>query len=178
MNKEYLENKLAEGFSTNQIAKELGITGTGVRYYMKKWGLTSNHLSIKEKQCYRTDTHKQCPKCGDIKTLDNFDKRPNGNIQSYCRKCLNDNRYSLLKKHKQTLVKEFGGCCSKCGYSKNLSALEFHHLDSKDKDFHFGSTKTTNINKIRQELDKCILLCANCHREIHYPQNNIVEIPI
>ena len=175
MNKEYLENKLTEGFSTNQIAKELGITGTGVRYYMKKWGLTSNHLSIKEKQCYRTDTHKQCPKCGDIKTLDNFDKRPNGNIQSYCRKCLNDNRYSLLKKHKQTLVKEFGGCCSKCGYNKNYSALEFHHLESKEKDFHLGSAKTTNIDKLRKEVEKCILVCSNCHKEIHYPQNQIKD---
>ena len=39
MNKESLENKLAEGFSTNQIAKELKITGAGVRYHMKKWKL-------------------------------------------------------------------------------------------------------------------------------------------
>ena len=65
-----------------------------------------------------------------------------------------------------------GNCCSKCGYNKNTSALEFHHLEPEHKDFHFGSTKTTNIDKIRKELDKCILVCANCHREIHYPQNN------
>ena len=176
MNKEYLENKLEEGFSTNQIAKELNLTGAGVRYYMKKWDLQSKHQSIQDKKCYRTDTHKQCPKCKDIKTLDNFDKRSNGNIQSYCRKCFNDNRYSLLKQHKITLIKEFGGECIKCGYNKNISALEFHHLNSKDKDFHFGSTNTTNIDKIRQELSKCILVCANCHREIHYPYNSIENL--
>jgi hypothetical protein len=45
-------------------------------------------------------------------------------------------------------------------------------LEPEHKDFHFGNTKTTNIDKIRKELDKCILVCANCHREIHYPQNN------
>ena len=172
MDRTYLENKLAEGFSTNQIAKEIGLTGTGVRYWMKKWDLQSQHQSIQDKTCYRTDTHKECPKCNKIKSLDNFDKRANGNVQSYCRKCFNDNRYSLLKQHKITLVNEFGGCCSKCGYDKNISALEFHHLESKEKDFHFGSTKTTNIDKIRIELNKCILVCANCHREIHYPHNN------
>ena len=107
------------------------------------------------------------------KELKEFDKRPNGNIQSYCRKCSNDNRYSIIKQHKLQLIQEFGGCCSKCGYNKNTSALEFHHLEPEHKDFHFGSTKTTNIDKIRKELEKCILVCANCHREIHYPQNNI-----
>ena len=41
---------------------------------MKKWGLQSQHQSIQDKTCYRTDTHKECPKCNEIKTLDNFDK--------------------------------------------------------------------------------------------------------
>lgn len=173
MNREYLENKLAEGFSANHIAKEVNMTGAGVRYWMKKWDLQSQHQSIQEKACYRTDTHKQCPKCNEVKTLDNFDKRKNGNIQSYCRKCFNDNRYTLLKQHKRTLVAEFGGCCSKCGYNKNYSALEFHHLESKEKDFQLASARTTNLIKLRKEAEKCILVCSNCHKEIHYPQNNI-----
>ena len=176
MNKEYLENKLAEGFSTNQIAKELKITGAGVRYHMKKWNLHSQHLSIQDKACYRTNTHKECPRCKEIKTLDKFDRRSNGNIQSYCRVCINVNRYSLIKQHKITLIQEFGGKCIKCNYNKNISALEFHHLDPKTKDFHFSSTKTTNIDKIRKELDKCILVCANCHREVHYPYNNLEDL--
>jgi|694.fasta_scaffold50822_3 hypothetical protein len=170
--KEILENLLEQGFSSNQIGKQLGYSGVGIRYYMKKWLLSSIHASIQDKTCYITDTHKQCPKCSEIKELNNFDKRPNGNVQSYCRKCCNDNRYSIIKQHKLTILNELGNCCSNCGYNKNTSALEFHHLEPEHKDFHFGSTKTTNIDKIRKELEKCILVCANCHREIHYPQNN------
>jgi len=81
--KELLENLLEQGLSTNQIGKQLGYTGTGIRWYMKKWSLSSNYQSIKDKTCYITDTHKQCPKCLEIKELQNFDKRPNSNIQSY-----------------------------------------------------------------------------------------------
>ena len=69
-----------------------------------------------------------------------------------------------------------GGCCSICGYNKNLSALEFHHLDMTQKDFTISNSTTTNIEKIREEVSKCILVCANCHRELHYPQNNLEEI--
>ena len=173
--KEFLESKLAEGLSGNQIGKLLGITGTGVRFHLKKYGLQSNFQSFKDKDCYRTETHKQCPKCSEIKELKDFDKRANGDIQSYCRECFNDNRYTLLKQHKRTLVEEFGGCCSICGYNKNYSALEFHHLESKEKDFHLGSAKTTNIDKLRKEVEKCILVCSNCHKELHYPQNQIKD---
>lgn len=170
--KELLENLLEQGLSGNQIGKKLGYTGTGIRYYMKKWKLSSNHLSIQDKTCYRTNTHKQCPKCSKIKELKEFVKRPNGNVYSYCKKCSNENTYSILKKHKLTLIQEFGGKCCKCGYNKNTSALEFHHTNPEHKDFNISNTKTTNINKLRKEVEKCILVCANCHREIHYPQNN------
>ena len=171
--KELLESLLKKGLSGNQIGKQLGYTGTGIRWYLKKWGLSTNFLSIKDKTCYKTDTHKQCPQCLQIKELSEFNLRPNGNIASYCKKCNNDNRYSIIKQHKITILRGLGNCCSICGYKKNISALEFHHTSPEHKDFHFSNTKTTNINKLRKELDKCILVCANCHREIHYPQNNI-----
>jgi len=171
--KELLMSLLEQGLSGNQIGKQLGYTGTGIRWYMKKWGLSSNHLSIKDKTCIRTDTHKQCPKCTEIKELKEFNVRPNGNITSYCSKCNNDNRYSIIKQHKITLLNELGNRCSKCGYNKNTSALEFHHTEPEHKDFHISRANTTNLNKLRKEIDKCILLCANCHREEHYPQNNI-----
>ena len=61
-----------------------------------------------------------------------------------------------------------GGCCEKCGYNKYVGALEFHHLDPTQKDFAIGSKGyTRSWEKVKKELDKCILVCANCHREIH-----------
>lgn len=59
-----------------------------------------------------------------------------------------------------------GGCCSACGYKKSLAAMDFHHLNPAEKDFEIGGL-SSNWEKIAKELDKCVLLCANCHRELH-----------
>ena len=61
-----------------------------------------------------------------------------------------------------------GGKCEICGYSKSSRALGFHHLDPAQKDFGIGERGyTRSWDKVRQELDKCVLVCANCHSEIH-----------
>jgi 5-methylcytosine-specific restriction endonuclease McrA len=61
-----------------------------------------------------------------------------------------------------------GGKCIRCGYCKEIAALEFHHIDPKGKDFGLSQRGLTRSwEKIKDELDKCVLLCANCHREIH-----------
>lgn len=63
--------------------------------------------------------------------------------------------------------------CIKCGYDKCLAALEFHHLDTTQKDFGIGAKGYTRAwEKVKAELDKCILVCSNCHREIHYNLDN------
>ncbi len=61
-----------------------------------------------------------------------------------------------------------GGKCRVCGYDRYAGALDFHHLDEKTKKFDL-STKglTRSWVKTKAEIDKCILVCANCHREIH-----------
>jgi 5-methylcytosine-specific restriction endonuclease McrA len=61
-----------------------------------------------------------------------------------------------------------GGKCQICSYNRCLEALEFHHLDSSKKDFGISDRGYTRAwEKVREELDKCVLLCANCHRELH-----------
>lgn len=78
--------------------------------------------------------------------------------------------YDRVKRRRQRLkvlaIVYKGGSCKQCGYSRCPTALEFHHRDSSLKD---GSPSSfTSWNKFKLELDKCDLLCANCHREIHY----------
>ncbi len=61
-----------------------------------------------------------------------------------------------------------GGKCVICGYSKCASALDFHHRNPKQKDFGLsvrGLTRSWEL--IKKEIDKCVLVCANCHRELH-----------
>jgi 5-methylcytosine-specific restriction endonuclease McrA len=60
-----------------------------------------------------------------------------------------------------------GGCCQVCGYSRCLRAMVFHHLDPALKDFQIGSGHAKSWDRIRAELDKCVLLCCRCHNEVH-----------
>ena len=57
-----------------------------------------------------------------------------------------------------------GGCCSKCGYSKSIIALDFHHRNPQEKSFNV-SDSIRSWAATKQEIDKCDLLCSNCHRE-------------
>jgi DNA-binding CsgD family transcriptional regulator len=67
------------------------------------------------------------------------------------------------------LISYKGGKCEICGYSKSLRALQFHHLDPKEKDFSISGS-SFSFEKLKKEVDKCILVCANCHSEIHDSQ--------
>ena len=69
-----------------------------------------------------------------------------------------------LKNEKQKAVDYKSGKCSVCGYNKCLSALEFHHTNPEEKD---GYNSHWTFERNKSELDKCVLLCANCHREKH-----------
>lgn len=67
---------------------------------------------------------------------------------------------------KQRLVDYKGGKCQICGYDRCINALEFHHVNPEEKDFTIsGGTKS--FDTLKPEIDKCILVCSNCHREIH-----------
>jgi hypothetical protein len=74
-----------------------------------------------------------------------------------------------------------GGKCQICGYNKCLDVLEFHHLNTSEKDFGISQKGyTRSWIKVKIELDKCVMLCANCHREIHagvlqLPREIVVE---
>lgn len=70
------------------------------------------------------------------------------------------------KRKKIELVEYKGGCCERCGYNKSIEALQFHHLDPNEKDFAI-SAKSYSFERLKKEVDKCIMVCANCHIEIH-----------
>lgn len=98
---------------------------------------------------------------------------------------MNNNNYQNQKsrglKRKYDYILSHGGKCEICGYNKNIAALEFHHKNPNEKSFQIDARKFANcdISKLEKELNKCIILCANCHREIHNPKltlNNISQI--
>lgn len=68
---------------------------------------------------------------------------------------------------KKKAVEYKGGECQICGYKKCMRSLDFHHLDPTKKEFAISTFKNKKIEKLKIELDKCILVCSNCHGEIH-----------
>ena len=72
------------------------------------------------------------------------------------------------RNRKLNLIAACGNKCCICGYNKAISALEFHHIDPSQKEFGIAANGTChNIQKDIAEVRKCVLVCANCHREIH-----------
>lgn len=83
---------------------------------------------------------------------------------------------SKRRKRLGEMAREYkGGKCIICEYSKSSRALVFHHLNPEEKDFGLSSRGLTRSwERIKQELDKCVLLCANCHMELH---DGITQLP-
>ena len=75
-------------------------------------------------------------------------------------------------RRKLDLIEMKGGKCRICGYHKNIAALHFHHEDSSEKEFKLDARMLSNRNweAIEAEAEKCTLLCANCHSELHNPE--------
>ena len=102
----------------------------------------------------------------------------NSSTRIYCYKCSGESTRSdnKTRKHQKTIlrrsmkvqaIKLLGGKCSICGYNKCLDALEFHHEDPSVKEFKLGSGNTMSWKIYKSEALKCILVCSNCHKEIH-----------
>lgn len=100
-----------------------------------------------------------------------IEKRTYADRADYMKKAFDKRR----KKIRQLSLQYKGGRCVVCGYDKCLRALEFHHIGVDGKDFGISEKGyTRSWKKVKDELDKCVLLCANCHREVH---EDITQLP-
>lgn len=98
------------------------------------------------------------------------------NTRKYCDSCrdtvFKKRRVRLVSKRRHEIKKlaiEYkGGKCQICEYDKCVEAFEFHHLEPAHKDFALSDKGyTRSWDSVKTELDKCVMLCANCHRETH-----------
>lgn len=167
---ERLKAYLAEGLSLNKISKKEGVSLSTIRYWVGVHGLKPNFKNFGEdpyKKAEIVDGNKQCARCKEWKPQELFGTKGKYK-QGYCPPCLYEYQASRWKDRKKKAVELMGGKCSKCGYCRNYSALEFHHLDPKEKDFDFNVGRRRSWDKMIEELKKCVLLCSNCHREEHH----------
>lgn len=115
---------------------------------------------------------KHCKYHGD--TEHRLVKRKGINDRQQCCKCQTEAVSKRRAKVKAMALEYKGGKCSQCGYDKCTSALEFHHNDPSVKEFGIGfKGETRSWERTKRELDKCVLLCANCHREAHFTLETI-----
>lgn len=172
MDAKTLKGYLDSGLSLNAIGKKEGKSLGSVRYWMQIHGFEPNFKNFREDPFYRNrvvDGKKCCGRCKEWKDLGDFCSKGKY-VHGYCRPCLYEYQASRWQDRKKEAVKLMGGACSKCGYCRNYSALEFHHLDPNEKDFDFNVGRRRSWEKMVEELKKCVLLCSNCHREEHHPE--------
>lgn len=113
---------------------------------------------------------KVCSKCNIEKDESQFFKRDSGeSTHSWCKQCNTENVRNRKRELKRLCVEYKGGVCVDCGGKFHPAIFDFHHVDQKEKDFSISSITSTKLtDPIKSELDKCVLLCANCHRLRHY----------
>jgi len=102
----------------------------------------------------------KCLSCGRLYTYD----KKKGHGKTKCNSCFARQR---AQKVKSRCIDYKGGQCKLCGYSKCPGALNFHHLDPSTKAFAVGGNCNRSWDTLKKELDKCVMVCSNCHNEIH-----------
>ena len=175
MDKTLLINYVNENMSISQISKIENKSKTSIRYWLNKYNLKTCHESFKNGYTSEKSLQKingipiqNCSECNVSLTEETGYFRKSKNIwQSKCKQCHNKYTADRWKQSKLRAVEYKGGKCEKCNYDKCIDALEFHHIDPSIKDKNFGNLKLRKWEDQQKELDKCILVCANCHREIH-----------
>lgn len=179
MKEKIIELRL-NGKSINEISKLTGLYKSTISNHCNKHGLggrvdgkkrLSNEKINEINEYYKTHTRQETADFFNI-SIHSVKYHVEKKIKLLTNEEKSKNNYLHVKtfrqKNKERAVKYKGGKCVKCGYDKCIIALEFHHIDPKEKDFSPSSNMNKSWEKIKLELDKCILVCSNCHREIHY----------
>lgn len=174
--KEKILSLRKEGKSYREIEKQLKCSKAVISYHSRKNGLITKLKNldldtiILIQEYYKTHTKLDTAKKYGISesTVTYHVNKKRVILTNLERK---KNNYLSLKhqrdKSKVKAVEYKGGCCVNCGYKKSIWALEFHHIDKSKKDFSIGRFGYLAWDKIKCEIEKCILVCSNCHREIH-----------
>lgn len=151
---------------SNQIPPSITIEGMRHKTFHKRsycydcspWNARNNH----KLETY-DPLHKECTICNLSKLRSEF-----SDTESRCKPCLNNIIRQKRIEFKQSCLDYLTPYCVECKYDKCIAALQFHHIDKSIKDFDISRFRLTDFEKVKKELDKCIVLCSNCHAENHF----------
>jgi predicted transcriptional regulator len=158
-----------QGLSVKRIAAQLSCAKSTVSYHLQKRAggrlIHNDPIIIKVIQLYSTGI-----------SANKVSKElhlPYSSVKRWVKLRIEDIQYNSKsvvdwrREKKKQLVEYKGGKCEICGYNKCIAALEFHHVDKLKKDFTISSN-SQSFEKLKKEVDKYLLVCSNCHKEIHY----------
>ena len=183
-----MKNKIIElrqlGYSYNDISKNLNISKGVISYHLKSVQLNtpknnlgvklSNDIILKIGELYKNKLSKK-----EIAKKLNLSY---GSVKKYTEKktiqtqTSEEQKQKIYTKNKNwrtnlklKCVLYLGGKCAVCGYNKCLGALDLHHKNENEKEFTISGGNLKSFEKLIPELNKCDVLCSNCHRELHNP---------
>jgi hypothetical protein len=152
MDKNTLCSLVEQDKSLLQIASELNVPQSTLRYWMNKHGVSTKRN--RSNKGYHK--HAKCHVCGE----DNLSKFY-GHKRGICGKCQNAVVTEAGRQKKQQGIDYLGGQCCICGYATFACSLDFHHIDGSQKDENFAHKRGWKWERLKVELDKCVLLCRN-----------------
>lgn len=158
MEKQILIDLLENGKTQQEISDFLGKSQTTIRYWLKKHNLST--------QDYRQGFN--CKFCGETDPNRFMKHDKDRTSRSRCKACHSRYTTQRFRNSKLRAIEYKGGKCVRCGYDKCPGSLHFHHDDPAQKDPNWRLMRSWLFDNIIEELDKCSLVCANCHGEIHW----------
>ena len=187
--KEKVINLRKKGLTYERISEELGISKATISYHLKNTNLNGTlskkikmtpELIIELNEFYSNHTLTECSEKFKISRTTVVKYVKNKFIERTQEEKNKDN-YERVKSYRQRmkekLVNYKGGKCQLCGYDKCITSLEFHHLNPNEKDFGISTYSNLKWETIISEVNKCIMVCANCHREIHAGLRDVSPLP-
>lgn len=176
--RERLEELVAEGMSIAEIAEAVQRSKGTVRHWLRKYGLRTSRPqrnagrpeAEQARQAGLVQVRLTCPTHGETEfTIE-------GRGYYRCKACRSAAVTKRRRDVKAILVAEAGGRCAICGYDRCRAALAFHHLDPDAKRMHVSADgRGTALDVLRAEARKCVLLCHNCHAEV---ESGTAAVPI
>jgi transposase-like protein len=173
-----LADLVSAGMTIREIASSVGRSGGSVRHWMRRYGLRTQHAMGKRpteqarvaRDAGALTIAMVCTRHGETDFI------LEGRGYYRCKRCRAESVTRHRRKLKEVLVREAGGCCVVCGYSRSFRALEFHHLDPRQKRLQLSANGATlSLAVLRAECLKCVLLCSNCHAEV---EDGVLSLPL
>jgi hypothetical protein len=161
MEKSAINSLITQGLSLRQISRLLNTSPTNARYWIRKHRLELQQRPF-GKGYVPQDTLYRCGQCGETDPAKFY-----GHKRKVCGPCHNAYNIKQGLDRRLRAVNELGGKCQVCGFDRYSCSLDLHHREAKAKSPNFRSMRGWSWGRILVELQKCVLLCKNCHAATH-----------